>query len=142
MSSEEKTQETNNKVKELQKKYPLSENSIITLIQKAEGLVAEKGNALDWGAFAIQTVPVLIATIRDFIDCNKIRGKERANLLIEVLCYVIEKTVHDQDDAENIINIIETTAPAVINLAFASPEEFKAYHNMLKGCFPCCFKNN
>jgi len=66
--------------------------------------------------FLIKIVPQLIILIRDTKGTNKIDGKVREKILIDVLCYIIVK--HINTDTDYYTNLTRKLSPVIIELDF------------------------
>jgi len=121
-----------NILNELEEKYNLSSDTLKFIIDNTDNILNDnKIDLIEFGSYLINIVPKLIELIRDADGIKKVKGKDREKILIDVLCYVLNNYLKNEEDQEYYTNLVKTITPSIIKLAFQNPKILK--HS--KQCF-------
>jgi len=104
----------------LDNQYNISKKNLNYILEETDIIFMDENiNLIEFGSFLIKIVPQLIILIRDTKGTNKIDGKVREKILIDVLCYIIVK--HINTDTDYYTNLTRKLSPVIIELAFKNP---------------------
>ncbi len=112
----------------------MSSEPVSRLYDEIEAMI--DGKKID-ATSIISVATLLMKTVEKYTDVNGIQKKE---IVLAVLRKIVEEKVDDQDEKKNILFLIETTVPPVID-ALVSVDKGQLKIKIQKGCkslFPCC----